>query len=321
MARKFIYNKEKLRFDEVKVSVRRIVVRVLQYGVASLAIAALYYLVFATIFSTDREKRLAAENAYLQKELSQMEEKADLVGDVVKNLQIRDREIYREIFNSEPPALSMIEERDSTESLDYIYEESEENLVWDCHVKVIELETVVSRINSQIKNISDLIATEGFDPEAIPSIIPLRNFTLAQVGASTGQKVNPFYKTIREHNGIDLMAPVGTDVLATASGVVEAVERGKKGLGNVVKIAHADGISTLYAHLSDIYVSKGQAVERGNVIARTGNSGTVFAPTLHYEVRRDTTVLEPVNYFFADLSPLTFREMMVISNNSGQSMD
>ena len=117
------------------------------------------------------------------------------------------------------------------------------------------------------------------------------------------------------------MAPYGTDVTATAGGVVVEVLKQNKGLGNMVIIDHGDGFQTTYAHLSDIYVAINQKVKRGKVIGRVGNSGTSFSTSLHYEVRKSGRAVDPVNYFFANLSPSAYSDMLLLANTTGQSLD
>ncbi len=319
--KKFVYNKEELKFDEKKRSIWKILLVVFEYVLVSFVIAIVYYLFFALIFNTDKEKKLVAENAYLSQEYEKMSEKADLVNDVVKSLEIRDREIYSDIFDADPPSVFSLPEQDSTSDVEYIYNQDEEDLIWDTHIKCIKVENDVKRVKERIKVINTRIADENFNNFSLPSIIPVKHFSIAQTGASVGNKINPFYKTLREHTGVDLLSPVGTEVMATANGVVETVSKSIKGMGNTVVIDHENGIKTVYSHLSDIYVRQGQRVGQKYVIARSGNSGTTFTPVLHYEVIRDGEYVDPVNYFFADLSPALFRDMMTISRNTGQSMD
>jgi murein DD-endopeptidase MepM/ murein hydrolase activator NlpD len=123
------------------------------------------------------------------------------------------------------------------------------------------------------------------------------------------------------HNGIDLLASLGTEVIAVANGVVTDISRSDRGRGNQIVIEHWGGYKTVYSHLGDVMVRKSQQVKQGNVIARVGNSGLSFAPHLHFEVHLDGKPVEPVNYFFADLSPSEYREMLMIAINTGQSLD
>ena len=124
-----------------------------------------------------------------------------------------------------------------------------------------------------------------------------------------------------QHNGLDMIAPSGEPVYAAADGTVSNVIRSRKGLGNVVEIDHGNGYMTRYAHLADIEVSKGRKVEKGRRIGYVGVSGNSFAPHLHYEVMRDTLVMDPVNHLFASVTPDDYMNMLIMAASTGQSLD
>ncbi|MCF0167576.1 MAG: M23 family metallopeptidase [Bacteroidales bacterium] len=317
--KKFVFNREELRFDESRVSILKALGAVVSYLAKGVAVAFVMYLLFSLIFSNEKERRLIAENEYLAGEYRSMEEKADLVDDVVKGLEIRDRDIYFGLFNTEPVQLD--QPADSSDSPDVIYSTSEPQLIRGTAADIESAEYRAAIVERELKVITDRLANLENDPRTIPSIIPLAQFRITQTGASAGQKINPFYKTLKQHTGIDLIAPVGTDVLASASGKVISVEKRAKGLGNCITIDHGDGIHTVYGHLSEVFVREGGMVEQGESIASVGNSGTTFAAALHYEVLRGGRAVDPINYFFSDISPEVYREMAVISKSTGQSMD
>ena len=164
-----------------------------------------------------------------------------------------------------------------------------------------------------------MVQDEGF--AAPPMTNPLEDFSFAQTGASVGERINPFYKVKIMHNGLDLIAPAGTPVYAAADGYVKNVVKSRKGLGNVVTIEHDNGYETRYAHLADIETRKGRKIKKGTRIGYVGVSGNSFAPHLHYEVVRDTTVLDPVNYLFSSVTPSEYVNMLIMSASTGQSMD
>ena len=155
----------------------------------------------------------------------------------------------------------------------------------------------------------------------LPMQPPLGDLSFAQIGASVGDKINPFYKVKMKHNGLDIIAHAGEAVLVVADGVVSEVIKSRKGLGNVVSINHGSGYTTRYAHLSDIKVRKGRKVKKGDVLGYVGVSGNSFAPHLHYEVHKDTLILNPVHYFFASVQPDEYVNMLIMAASTGQSMD
>ena len=321
MSKKFIFNKEDLKFSEIKTNSTKILLTFSKYLLVSVFIAMLFFVIFSLFFDTKKEKRIKAENEYLVKTISEMESKSELVDGVIENLKIRDREIYREIFNADPPVAFSDDDNDSTYSLDYLDKRTEAEILNNVSERLGAAISTADEVRKEIDCIGRILRDSTGISGSIPCIIPLKNFTIAKTGASVGMKINPFYKTLLMHNGVDLISPVGTDVLAAADGVVVGVERTKKGKGNFVTIEHSGGIVTVYAHLGDIFVRKGQRVKQRALIARTGNSGTVFAPSLHYEVLKDGKPMDPIDFFFADISPAVYKEMMIVSRNTGQSMD
>ena len=185
--------------------------------------------------------------------------------------------------------------------------------------KVVAAETRAARVEDNFRKALGLVASG--DRALPPMSLPLESVSFAQVGASVGQKVNPFYKVETAHNGVDLIAPQGDPVLAVADGTVTNVISERKGLGNVVEITHPGGYVTRYAHLADVRVSRGQKVQRGRRIASVGISGNSFAPHLHFELLKDGQYLDPVDCFFAGVTPDGYAGMKLMASRTGQSLD
>lgn len=290
--------------------------RVLIFFIASLSMAVLYYLIFALVFSTDEEKRLRTENKAYESELPELEEKERLLSDVVEGLKIKDDRIYEEIFNASAPNVDPINVIDILSGLDTI---PDRELVRATEARLEKLNARAGRIEDNFMEIAKYLKN---DTLVIPPMtLPLQKFSFAQTGASTGDKVNPFYKVKIRHNGLDMISPSGEPVHASADGIVSEVTRSRKGLGNVVTIDHGNGYKTRYAHLADISVGKGRAVKKGMRIGDVGVSGNSFAPHLHYEVLKDSLILDPVSHFFASVGPEEYVNMLIMSSMTGQSMD
>ena len=207
----------------------------------------------------------------------------------------------------------------SLDFLDGLDSIPDKNIVMHSSGRLEILEHRAARIEENFRKIIEIVQDEAFDTP--PMMNPLNDFSFAQTGASVGERINPFYKVKIMHNGLDLIAPAGDPVHAVADGYVKEVVKSRKGLGNVVTLDHENGYMTRYAHLADIEVRKGRKVKKGAKIGYVGVSGNSFAPHLHYEVIRDTTVLDPVNYFFASVSPDEYVNMLIMSASTGQSMD
>lgn len=317
---RYVYDKKKGAFVRKRFRLRKVLLSMLAYTGAVLLSALAFYLVFACVFSTERELVLERENRLLSDEYTRLSGQLDLLDAAVGNLQLRDRAIYHDLFSADPPNY-VTETRDTLLSGGDLEKVPEKDLVWDSYAVVSRMETLASQVSRWLTEIDTLLSGGSVVATAIPSIAPLQTFSPVQTGASVGMKINPFYKTIREHTGIDLLAAAGAPVRCSADGKVVEVVRSKKGMGNRVTIAHAEGYQTVYAHLDRISVSQGQTVRQGMQVGTVGSSGTCFAPCLHYEVRRGAAIEDPVNYFFAELSPSDYRSMLVVALTTGQSMD
>ena len=286
-----------------------------KWVIATASLAAFYYLIFSLVINTDEEKRLKQENRLYEKLYPEMEQKEKLISDVVKDLQARDNAIYKQIFKSQAPSVDpqnsalFFFATDSTEDKDIVEYAERRSLA---------LLDMTSGIDSNFKAVFSDAASSRALP---PMLVPVPDLKFAQVGASVGKKMDPFYKVLTMHTGIDLIAGQGTPVIATADGVVLDVKRSGKGPGNVIEIGHDGGYRTLYAHLQDIVVRKGERVKAGRKIANVGMSGNSFAPHLHYEVHRDSLVLDPVNFFFASFSPEDYMKAAYMAATTGQSLD
>ncbi len=315
---KYRFNKDQLRFVEEKRGIVWWVRKVLKYFVASILLALVYYSIFSLLVSTEEERALERETKLMEEEYRQMLQKSDILENTIVNLQMRDREIYRSIFNAEPPVYSASGDYGLFEGIDTTRMES---IVNDSKLRLSVLEKGAARVESSIESINGNLEELGSGIRSVPSIIPIRNFSIRQSGASVGKKVNPFYKSVVMHTGMDLLAGTGTEVLAAADGVVEKATRKGKKDGNSIIINHKNGYVTKYMNLGDIVVRQGQKVQQGAMIGRIGMSGMSFAPHLHYEVWYNDEMMDPMNYFFASLTPQMFRDMAIVVANTGQSLD
>jgi murein DD-endopeptidase MepM/ murein hydrolase activator NlpD len=251
-----------------------------------------------------------------EREYAALEEKERLLAEVVEGLQVRDDMIYEQIFHTSAPNIDPGSSVDFLTGIDSI---PDKDIV---KRSAGRLESLKVKSGVDEDNFRDIIAmVQQSGGKMPPMASPINNLSFAQVGASVGDKVNPFYKVKIAHNGLDLIAPAGEPVCAAASGIVSDVTKSRKGLGNVVTIDHGNGYRTRYAHLADIEVREGRSVKKGARIGYVGISGNSFAPHLHYEVLRDTLVLDPVHHFYASVSPEEYVNMLIMSASTGQSME
>lgn len=315
MSSQYIVDKD-FRFKKEKASVWTVICRILMFFVATVSLAIVYYILFALVFSTEEERALKQENRLYEQEYPEMASKEALLADVVEGLKVKDDRIYEEIFNTSAPNMDQFSSLEFLMALDSIPDTA---IVSHSAGRLDKLEVSAGRVEENFKRVMEAISASDFVMP--PMSNPLKDFTFAQTGASIGDKINPFYKVPMKHNGLDLIAPAGDPVCAVADGTVKEIIRSRKGLGNVVVIDHGNGYVTRYAHLADIETRKGRKVRRGARLGYVGVSGNSFAPHLHYEVLRDTLVLDPVNHFFASVTPEEYMNMLIMSVTTGQSMD
>lgn len=315
MSSQYIFDRD-FRFRKDKTSFWTIVRKIFLFFLTTLSLAILYYVIFALVFSTDEERSLIQENRMYEKVFPEMNVKEELLSDVVDGLVIRDDMIYEEIFHTSAPDM------DPGSSLDFLMgidSAGDDDIVKHSASRLKIMERTVGAVEDNFRDIFRLVASE--DMVMPPMSNPMNGFSFAQTGASVGDRINPFYKVQIRHDGLDMIAPAGEPVYASADGKVSNVIRSRKGLGNVVVIEHDGGYVTRYAHLADIEVRKGRKIRKGDRIGYVGVSGNSFAPHLHYEVLRDTLVLDPVNFMFASVTPEDYVNMLILSASTGQSMD
>ena len=188
-----------------------------------------------------------------------------------------------------------------------------------------KIDRLTKKIYIQIQSfdtITNLIENKSKMFASIPAIQPVSNVDLKRKTSGFGHRIDPIYKTKKMHYGIDFSAEIGTPVYATGDGVIKKAKKNNSGgYGKYIIIDHSDDYKTLYAHLNEITVKKGSKVKRGDIIGYVGNSGKSTAPHLHYEVHYKDQKIDPVNFFFDDLSPAEYDQMLKISSTENQSFD
>ncbi len=319
---KYKFNKDTLNYDEVVVSRWKRVFRILTYISASIFIAFIYYIIYSSFFDTPKERELKRECEMLTSYYQTLNKKFDRVDNVLKDIQQRDDNIYRSIYATEPipwekrvagiGGASRNDELDALPNSDLVKSTSDrlDDIARRLYVQSRSFDEIINLV----KNKEDML-------RSIPAIQPISNRDLKRVASPFGMRIHPFYKVPKEHHGMDFTASSGTEIFATGDGVVKTVDHSKRGYGNKVVINHGYNYTTLYAHMSKIIVHKGQKIKRGQVIGYVGSTGMSMAPHLHYEVRISNKPVDPINYYFNDLTPAQFDKMIQLAANSGQAFD
>lgn len=288
----------------------------MRYLIASASMAIVLYALFALVFSSQEERLLQKENRLYAARYKEMKAQERLIGDVIEGLLDKDDAIYRTLFEAAPPMIDAVTAAELIADSDSL---SESFYLTSAATKSGSLMRMASNVD---RNWEEIFRILNEKREVVPPLsMPLKDISYVQTGASTGLRHNPVYKVQLQHDGLDLIVPQGAPVYASADGIVTKVTSSRKGLGNTVTIDHRNGYFTRYCLLGEVNAVQGRSVKRGQKIGSVGISTQVAAPHLHYEVLRDTVVMDPVNYLFASLSPEEYARMMMISVNTSQSMD
>ncbi|HDZ41284.1 MAG TPA: M23 family metallopeptidase [Bacteroidetes bacterium] len=320
---KYKYNPQSLSFDRIKMSFRERFLRFMAYFTGSVILALLYGSIFTYLFDSPEEKVLKRENEQMKLQYELLSKDLEKVEKVLAHLQETDDNLYRTIFEAEPISTSL---REGGIGGVNRYEELEG---YDNSGIVIEtamrLDKIKKKTYVQSRSFDELISLASEKEEmlrSIPAIMPISNKDLTRTASGWGYRIHPIYKIRRFHYGMDFTAPTGTEVYSTGDGTIAGIKSSKRGLGNHIIIDHGFGYQTVYAHLDRFNKLRvGQKVKRGDVIGFVGSTGLSTAPHLHYEVHLNGKKVDPVNYYFNDLSPEEYERMIELSMRSGQSFD
>lgn len=295
---------------------KRIIIGIVRYVVATLALSVLLYVALALFFSTEEEERLERENALYRELYGEFKEKERLIGDGLDGLQEKDHAIYRELFEAEAPSVDAVTAADLIADSDSL----SENFYLSATASTSEsLMLMAGNVDACFADI--FRALEARRDSIPPLSHPIPDISYVQTGAAMGLKHNPLYKVEIQHDGIDFIAPQGTPVYAAADGVVTQVISSRRGMGNQVEIDHGNGYVTRYCLLGDMSAKKGKRIRRGEQLGTVGVSTIITAPHLHYEVLRDGVPQDPVNYLFASLTPDEYAKILYMSVSTTQSLD
>lgn len=319
--KKYKINPETLAMEQVESGLGYWLRQTGIYILSGIVLGVVFLYLFLVFFPSPREKQLLREKEAMQSQMETLNRQVDQMQIVMTDLQQRDDNLYRVLFGAEPIPLNI---RQGTQSKISYYEEiaqmTNSQLSADLSLKVDVLEKELYVQAKSYDEVLELAKTQEIRMENIPAIQPVLNKDLKRVASGYGVRIDPVYHVRKFHQGMDFTAPTGTEVFATGNAKVSFVGW-KQGYGNTVILDHGFGYQTLYAHLFKALVRKGQKVRRSDIIALVGNTGKSTGPHLHYEVRLHGKPVDPRNYYFYDLSPEEYDQMIQLSNNFGQMLD
>jgi murein DD-endopeptidase MepM/ murein hydrolase activator NlpD len=268
------------------------------------------------------EKRLQQQNSSLRNNYADVVDSLATLSEQIKQLEKRDNDVYRAIFEASPIPDSA-RAKHIEEQLEIASVEKMKSNQLITSINSI-LDNLSSRVKSQEKSydqIDDLVKNKELLLSHTPAIQPVSNKDLNRIASGFGSRIDPVYKTVKFHYGLDFAAPQGTPIYATADGTVTTAGNTGNGYGNYVVINHGYGYETLYGHMVRVKARNGQSIKRGEVIGWVGSTGKSTGPHCHYEVHKYGTKIDPIYFFYNDLTPEQFDLILKKAAASNQSLD
>jgi murein DD-endopeptidase MepM/ murein hydrolase activator NlpD len=309
------YNPQTLSYERVYPSTKqRIWIVCRQLLIGSLIGGCLFGIAMYS-FDSPREQQLKKDKKLLLTQYQVLSKRIDANEKILEELQQRDDDLYRILFNAEPVSSSIRHPgMGGTSQYEHLLTMPNSDLVISTTAKLDMMTKEMYVQATSYEELSGLIKTKEDRIKNIPSIMPLLSGEMKGVSSGFGMRIHPIYGNARMHTGIDLNANPGTPIHATGNGVVESAEW-DSGYGNSVVIDHGFGYKTRYGHCNELKVYSGQKVVRGQVIATVGSTGSATGPHVHYEVIVKGLYDNPAKYFFMDLSPKEYDQLMFEAEN------
>ena len=321
---KYYYDTESLAYRKIKLKKGR----KLGYAALFLLASALFgficmvLLINTPYFETPKDKLLSRELDNMKLNYAILNKKVDQANDVIAALEDRDDNLYRAYFNAAPIPIEKrkegFKEANRYKELEG-YNNSDLVINTTKRVDVLTKELVIQ--SKSLDEILKLAKAKNNLLEAIPAIQPVKNEDLRAMASGFGYRSDPFTKARKMHEGMDFTAKTGTPIFATGDGIVKNADNSLSGYGNHIEITHGFGYKTLYGHLSKYKVRPGQHVKRGDIIGYVGSTGRSEAPHLHYEVHKDGKVVNPINFYYGNISAEEYVVISKIANQENQSLD
>lgn len=319
--KKFRFNPDTLNYEQIEYTFFYKLKRFFLYILTGIFAGIMFFFAFIYFVESPREKQLLRENRKILAQYKILDRQLDEYQMILSDIQQRDDNLYRVIFQADPIPLSVRRSiTPNTKYYDDLQKETNAKIIVSTTQKVDEIRKQLYVQSQSLDEVLSLVQENETRLAHIPAIQPVLNKDLRRVASGYGWRVDPVYGTRRHHNGMDFSAPTGAEIFATGNGTIKRAGW-RQGFGNAVEIDHGFGYMTLYAHMSRIDVKVGQKVKRADVIGLVGNTGKSTGPHLHYEVHYKGAVQNPQNFYFLDLSPEEYDLMVQLSNNAGQMFD
>ncbi len=319
---KYYYDSDTLSYKKIKSKISDILKRISLALVSAIMFMILGYFLLTQFFDSPKEKELYRELEFVKLNEQLHSKKIAQLEKVLIDIQERDNNIYRLYFEVNPisneqrkAGFGGVNRYKALEGFD----NSEMIIDVTKNMDILSKQLYVQ--SKSLDEIVKLAANKEKLLAAIPAIQPVKNENLNRMASGFGWRSDPFTKANKRHMGMDFSAPKGTPVFASGDGVIERADQSAAGYGKHIRVNHGFGYVSLYAHLSNYNVKKGQRVKRGDLIGFVGNTGRSQAPHLHYEIIKNGVKINPINFYYGSLSPEEFAAMQKAAETQGQSLD
>jgi len=319
---KYFYNTNTLRYEKLETPLRIKLLRVLGFLSAAFVTAIIIVSLAYKYFPSANEKRLLQQNDALKDNYYLLDDKIKKLQQQMGELEKRDNHVYREIFEANPiPDSARAKALQQQKEIQLVQGMDQENLAISVANTLTNLEARIASQDKSYNQIEGFIKNKEQLLSCTPAIQPVSNKDLSRIASGFGYRIDPVYKTTKFHAGLDFAAPQGTPIYATANGTVETAGNTGNGYGNHVVINNGYGYETLFGHMFRIKVRPGQKVKRGEIIGWVGSTGKSTGPHCHYEVHRNGDPVDPVYYFYNDITPEQYDRLLKLAASSNQSFD
>ena len=321
---KYYYDSENLAYRKIKTRKRKKFGVVVLFLVASALFGFLSFIILLNTpyFETPKDRLQAREIENLKLNYAILNKKLDQANSVVDAIEERDNNVYRAYFNKKsiPDSIRNIG-LPGVNRYKKLEGYNNSQLVMNTTKRIDVLNKELEIQSKSLDDILKLAEAKSDLLSAIPAIQPVRNENLKHLASGFGYRTDPFTKVKKMHEGMDFSAKTGTPVYATGDGIIERADNNASGYGNHIVIRHGFGYETLYAHLSKYNAKAGQKVNRGDIIGYVGSTGRSEAPHLHYEVHKNGKVVNPLNFYYGNISAVEYVAIAHLANQENQSLD
>lgn len=319
---KYFYNTHSLRYEKLETPFRVTLLRIFGFITAALVTAGIISFLAFRFVDSPNEKILRNENEKLKDGFLELNNKLEKLALQMTDLEKTDNEVYRSIFEANPiPDSARAQAKEKEKEIAVVEAMGQTELISSLNNSLNSLSNRILAQNVSFSEIENLIKNKEQLLAATPAIQPVSNKNLKRIASGFGYRIDPIYKTVKLHPGLDFTAPSGTPIYATANGTIEVAGNKGDGYGKHVIINHGYGYKTLYGHMYRVKARVGQKIKRGEVIGWVGSSGKSTGPHCHYEVIKYGNKLDPIYFFYNDLSPGQFDQLLKKAAATNQSLD